>query len=726
MQNRLSKTPLTLWTFPAAIFLTAISLLIYADTLNAPFVFDDLPNITQVPRMRMTQVTPEALVRVLKITMRPVANLSFAFNYYFHGYDVRGFHVINLAVHVLTAVLLLLISRQTLRLCNLENRLVPLFAAVLWLVNPVHTQSVTYIVQRMNSMPATFFMLALFCYIHARMTTMTGQGRFRSLLLSALCLLAAILGLASKQIVATLPVIIFLYEWIFFQNLDRGWLKKQIGWISVMSILLIIIALIYMGGNPIEKLTGFYEKKEFTPVQRLLTESRVVIFYLSLLFFPHPNRLNLDYDFPLSDSLMNPAVTGLSLLAIMALFAVALYRPGRHRLLSFAILWFLCNLAIESTFLGLDIIFEHRTYLPSLFPTFVFAALLFRYLSRPIMAILLLSVFIIICGNWASQRNIVWNDTLTLWQDCSNKSPRKARPANGVGMAYQAHQQHERALEWFQEAVQLNPEYNEAYSNIGGILIQMGRPAEAVPHLERAITLDPENYEAFSNLGSAKHHQNLLDEAVEYYLKSIRLYPDFEAAHNNLGAVLTQKGDIEGAMRHLNQAIRINPRYTEAHNNLGLAMAKLGREQDAIASFQQALRLNPDYAPAHLNLGIIRLEKQDMDRARDHLQQAVQLNPQSVNALDRLATVFVMQGQYHAAEGILMRLTRLTPDSPTVYYNLACVYALQNKTKTAVAALKKAVANGYDRWDHMKIDTDLENIYATPYFKELVRLNDLQ
>ena len=704
--------------------LVALAMLAYANTFQGPFVFDDQPNITRNPAIRMTRINREELARVLKISYRPLSNLSFALNYYVGGYDVRGYHLVNLIIHIITALLVWLVTRQTLRLFRAaDDDFVPFLAAALWLVNPLHTQSVTYIVQRMNALATLFYLLCLAAYIQARMTEGPDRRhRLKKILYYGLCLSAGVCGLASKQIVATLPVMLLLYEWFFFQNLDRAWLKQRAGWITGAAGLILIIALVYMKGDPVEKLTTLSAKQDFTPGQRLLTEAGVVVYYISLLAFPHPARLIVDYDFPLSTGFLNPPMTLLALTALVALFLAALNAAGRrHRLTAFAILWFLVTLAVESSIIGLDIIYEHRAYLPSTVPAIALAWLIHAHLRPRPLAVGALTVIIVLNAAGTYQRNRIWQSDLDLWRDCAQKSPGKARPANGIGVAYQLRQDPEQALAWFKRAVDLDPTYHEAHNNIGGILIETGRPAEALPHMEQAIALNPDNYEAYNNLGSAMHRLKRLDEAVAYYLKSLAIFPEYETAHNNLGAVLAEKGDITGAVRHLRQALRINPAYPEPYNNLGLAMMRQGRLSEAIGYYQQALALNPEYTTAHFNLGTACFQKQDLDCAADHLRQATRLDPGSVLALTCLATVLMQRQQYAEAGEALARLVRLMPDNPTVFYNLACVHALQNKKDTAVNFLKQAVDKGYDRWEHIKTDADLKNIHDTAYFKNLIR-----
>jgi hypothetical protein len=345
------------------------------NTFNSPFIFDDFQNILLNPHIRMTSITPEGIAEAFKgpCMTRPLANLSFALNYYFGQYNVQGYHLVNIIIHILNGILLYLLFKATLSISNsstfidqrkTENHppdyfpVIPFLAALLWLVHPLHTQSVTYIVQRMNSMAAMFYMLSLLLYIKGRMKQnsktdrrdhkgATGNQR----LYFAGCLLSGILAAGSKETVATLPFFIFLYEWYFFQDLNPAWAKRHFKWLGCAFILFAVMAAVF----------------DFTLNQRVLTQFRVVVYFISLLFYPNPGRLNLDYNFSLSDSLFDPIATLFSLCVIIGLVWLAVYTAKKNRLLSFGIFWFLGNLVIESSLIALEIIYEHRTYLPSMF-----------------------------------------------------------------------------------------------------------------------------------------------------------------------------------------------------------------------------------------------------------------------------------------------------------------------------------------------------------------------
>lgn len=290
-----------------------------------------------------------------KIATRPVAHISLALNYYFHQLDVRGYHAVNILIHIITGVFLYFLLKATLFLPSLREKygthggpvIVSLITTAIWLLHPLQTQSVTYIVQRMTSMSAMFYILAMLLYVKARLAT----GKKTAWALFAGCFISGVLALGSKENAATLPLFIFLYEWYFLQDLrvSRSLNKRQ--WYLLATSVLVFgsLTLFYIGVNPIKYLESSYSVFDFTLTQKLLTETRIVILYISLLFFPHPDRLNLDYDFTLSQSLLTPTTTLFSVAVLFGLVLFAILTAKKQRLFSFCILWFLGNLVIESS-----------------------------------------------------------------------------------------------------------------------------------------------------------------------------------------------------------------------------------------------------------------------------------------------------------------------------------------------------------------------------------------
>ena len=630
------------------LLLTAVLVLfMYSNILEGPFTFDDDSNIENNPNIRLTEFTLGGITRAgfeSSASNRPVANISFALNYYFHQYNVMGYHLINILIHITAGILIYLFTKTTLntpvlRSMYATDRWIPFFTALLWLVHPIQTQSVSYIVQRMNSMAAMFYILSLLLYAKGRLA----GGKRKRWVLFAGCAFAGFLALGSKETAATLPFFIFLYEWYFFQDLSRSWLKRHFLGFATILILLALLAFMYLGAHPIEGILSGYQYRDFTLTERVATEFRVVIFYISLLIFPHPSRLNLDHDFPISHSLFEPTTTFLSIVAIAGLIGLAFYVAKKHRLLSFCILCFLGNLVIESSVIGLEIIFEHRTYLPSMLVILMAVTLAYRYAKPKWLRIAVLCVLVTMCCVWTYERNSVWSDEVALWKDCVEKSPNKARPHNNLGLALAEQGDLEKAVGHYYKALRIKPNHVLAHYNLGTALVQQGNFKEAIVHFSEALRIQPEYADAHCNLGFALAKQDRTDDAVKHYLEALRIKPNYAEAHNNLGNALQKQGRIDDAIYHYSEALNIKPEYENAHHNLGFALAKQGRINDAIKHYLEALRIKPNLAEAHNNLGNALSYQGNIEGAIDHFREALRIKPHYVQASNNLKKVLMSQ-----------------------------------------------------------------------------------
>jgi tetratricopeptide (TPR) repeat protein len=566
------------------LFLALFVFLIYSNTLGSPFVFDDVQFIPDNRNIRLTNLTLDGITRAAfdgPSSYRPVAKLSFALNYYFHRYNVFGYHLVNILIHITTGILLYMLLQMILGLISRRSgytfhRWIPFFTVLIWLVHPIQTQSVSYVIQRMNSMAAMFYILSLLLYGKARLTE---NPKKRGVLFAA-CITSGLLSFGSKEIAATLPFFLFLYEWYFFQDLRLAWLKRHLLPIGGILLILLFVAFLYLGGHPFEKILADYKTYPFTLTERILTEFRVVIYYISLMIFPHPSRLNVDYDFSISQSLIDPPSTLLCLLLIAGLIGLALYRAKKGLLLSFAILWFFGNLVIESSVIALDIIFEHRTYLPSMFVCFAAVVLISQYLKPKGLSIGILCAVAIMFSLWAYERNGVWHNDLTLWADCAKKSPDKARPHTNLGVALWQRGKNEEAMKHYSKALHIDPNYIDAHNNLGIILRRQGRLEEAVTHFSAVLRIDPDYREAHNNLGNTFAGLGRYDKAINHYKEALRIDPHDAIAHYNLGNALGSQSKFKEARTHYEAALRIKPDFPEARRNLQRTLRLISKPVD--------------------------------------------------------------------------------------------------------------------------------------------------
>jgi tetratricopeptide (TPR) repeat protein len=581
-------------------FTTLLVLLIYSSSLSGPFLFDDGSNIEDNPHIRLTRLSWENLAQAgfeSPLANRPVANMSFALNYYLAGYRVGGYRLLNILIHILAGLFLYLFFKTTLSLPAVQERYgihpwLPYVAALIWLVHPINTQSVAYVVQRMNSMAAMFYVFAMWLYARGRLS----QNRLNQGLLLAGCVLSGLLALGTKEIAATLPLFIFLYEWYFFQDLSHSWLKRGVIFGAAMLLLIIGVSYLYLDGQPLTKLMAGYQTRNFTLVQRVLTECRVILLYLSLLIYPNPNRLNLDYDFPISHSLLDPITTLLSLGMIIAFLALAVRLARKDRLLSFCLLWFLANLAIESSIIGLEMVFEHRTYLPSMLIILIGPLLAERYITSKALKITATCAVVMVFCAWTFERNTVWSSDVAIWSDTVTKSPQKARPHNNLGNALKRRRDIAGAIAQYRQALRINPNYTKAYNNLGNALAAQGEYGQAVEQFKHALQLNPTYAEAYNNIGVTLAGQKKFKEATAYFAEALRLKPDHAGAYNNMGAALVRLGRYQDALAHFYTALRLNPRDEETRKNIQICRQLI--QSQAAASLPAAIPKGERIAPS--------------------------------------------------------------------------------------------------------------------------------
>jgi len=680
-----------------------LCIIIYSNTLNSPFAFDDFPNIKKNPYSRVIDPDFQGLYDAgfkSPNPTRPVANISFALNYYFGKYDVTGYHVVNIIIHFISGILVYFLALIIFKQASfVPNQKIPQFhgasiplisfcAALIFISHPVQTQSVTYIVQRMNSMSAMFYLLSLLLYINGRLSRI----KWRRWALFCGCLVSWIMALGSKEIAGTLPFIILLYEWYFFQDLGSDWFRKNIKYFFGLFAVLGLLIFIYLGWSPFDRVLGTYANRDFTMAERVLTQFRIVVIYISLLLYPHPSRLNLLHHVTTASSLLEPITTLLSLLIIAGLVVLAIYLARRQRLISFCILWFIINLVIESSVIGLEMIYEHRLYLPMFGFALIVSCLLFHFLSkRRLWAIVVSGVIILSLSTATYARNRVWQDSITLWSDVLSKSPQSHRAHHNLGVVLMEQERLTEALRHFSEALRIKPDYAIAHNNLGTALKEQGSLKEAISHFSEALRIRPDYAEAHNNLGTAFARQGKLNEAVDYFFKALRIKPDFADAHYNLGVALERQGRLKKAIRHFSVALRIKPDYAEAHNNLGTALARQGKLNEAVRHFSVALRIKPDYAKAHNNLGTALKELGSLNEAIRHFSVALRIKPDYPEAHNNLGTALARQGKLNEAIRHFSEALRIKPGFAVTHYNLGIALMEQERLKEAVRHFSEAL-----------------------------------
>ncbi len=690
------------WHRASVLVICVVAVVIYARTLDFPFVFDDGANIAKNPFIRLTELDATRLYEAAlrsPSSSRPVANVSFALNYYEGEYDVARYRAVNIAIHVINGVLVYFLAFLTLKhlpnsnpsgLSEYGSRrtgAMALLAACLFVAHPVQTEAVTYIVQRMTSLATMFYLLAFLFYLWARHAGTRGQrvGAWMG------CGLAWGLALGSKQIAVTFPILAALYEWYFLQDLDREWIKSKLKYLLALFGVIAMVALVYLGGDPLSSILGLYESRDFTPAERLLTQFRVIVFYLSLLLFPYPGRLNIAHDVAVSHSLWDPVTTLASFAVILALLALAWLTARRFRLLSFCLLWFFVNQVVESTIIGLEMVFEHRLYLPSVGLAILAGVALLRVVQNRTLALTGSIMIVSLLGLGTVVRNGAWESPRALWSDAVSKSPGSARAHVNLGVALRRAGEGEAAKRHYEQALDIDPGFAKAYFNLGAVRAEEGDLEGAKQLYADALRLKPNYPRAHFFLGVALFEQGALDAAIHHYSEVLRIQPRQVDAYNNLGTALQAQGRVDAAIESYREAIRIRPDYRRAHFNLGLALLHRERFDDARQALSLAAGLAPRDPEPQYYLGVVLEQLSELDQAERAYREAMQISAEFVPARVQLGVLLGRAGRIDEAIDLLASALARAPGNEQIHHNYGVLLAAQNRIDEAVGHYREAL-----------------------------------
>ena len=608
-------------------FLYLAILAVYFNAINASWHLDDKPNILDNARLQIDNLMPETLYHTffaspgsIKKLYRPLPCLTFALNWYWGQDDPSGYRVVNIVIHVLTAILIFSTVRKlfkTPRLANhfaeFEIQCIAFLGTALWALHPIQIQAVTYIVQRMTSMATLFYIAGLLIYIKARLNL----SPKRPLFLYLGCFASFLMSMACKENAATFPLAIILIEIAFFSKDEESSLaifssSKALLLVVIGLLVFMVTAFCFTGGNPFSFMNGFVNRS-FSLNERLLTEFRVVVFYLSQIFYPHPDRFSIDHEVPVSTTLLDPWTTLPSILVVASLLLLGFSQLKRNAVLVFAILFFFLNHIIESTVIPLEIIFEHRNYLPSAF-IFVPVASGFmtllrmmqrksRFITRVLIACM--ALIVVNLGIATVLRNAVWASAWTLWADAARKAPGNARPLNVLAIELgwnQAPTQEnlDRALHFFQKSLDLY------------------RPTKF------------QEADILGNIAAIHFKKSEYQKAVKYYQKTLQRDPFFVKARYHLAETLAVLQEWEDASRHLDIVIKEGAPRDIYYNLKGFVLLWQDRPQEALPFFRKALFLSPMNANIYNNIGVALSRLGATANAEWFLNRARRMSPRNM------------------------------------------------------------------------------------------------
>ena len=582
----------------AAVLLVLAALAAYANSFGGTWIFDDLASVLNNPSLRDWRTAFSPPAGGLTVSGRPLLNASFATSYALSGPAPWGHHALNLLIHTLAGLTLFGLVRRTLVLPSLASRWGPsalplaFFAALLWTVHPLQTESVTYLVQRAESLMGLWFLLTLY----AAVRSLTSP---RPLAWQAAAVVACLLGVATKEVIVVAPVLALLHDRTFAAGSFRAaWQRRRALYVGLFATWLPLAALVLSTGGNRSGTTGF--DVGIAPVAYWLTQFEAVTRYLALSVWPHP----LVFEYGLSWTGDFATVAPFALV-VLPLLAATLWALWRRPALGFFGAWFFALLAPTSlTPSTVQTIVEHRMYLP------LAAVVTLAVLGAPAWlgrraGWIGLAVALAFAALTA-RRNRTYHSERTLWADTVAHRPANAAAHNGLAVAQLAAGDTPAALGHFAEAVRLAPARADYQANYAGALARSGRTADAIAGYEAALRLAPRSADAHANLTLVLSEADRPADALAHGETAVQLAPGSATAHLHLGIALLRAGRAAEAATSLDTALRLDPASPEAHNTLGVALITLGRTAEAAPRFEAALRLRPDYPQAADNLRRLR------------------------------------------------------------------------------------------------------------------------
>ncbi|MDP1580833.1 MAG: tetratricopeptide repeat protein, partial [Candidatus Didemnitutus sp.] len=577
----------------AALLLVLAALAAYGNSFHGPFVFDDVPSITDNPTIRsLSSAWQPPTDAGITVAGRPLLNVSFALNYSLSGDDVWSYHALNLLIHLVAALLLYGLVRHTAESSSHTPAardaaaLTALGAALLWVVHPLTTAAVTASVQRAESLAACWMLATLYTFARGAAAP---AARWWTLLAITSCFA----GVATKEIAAVTPVLVLLYDRTFVAGTFAQALRQRARlYVALAASWLLLAALMATtgarGGS-----VGFATALPWW--HYTLQQSVALVHYVRLVFWPHP--LVFDYGTPvltsLSAALPTLLVVGCALLGT----AVALWRAPR---VGFFAATFFLLLAPSSSVLPIatQTMAEHRVYLPLAVIVIACGFGLTRLAGRFALAVCL--GLAVVLGSLTWQRNLTYQDEVRLWRDTAAAAPSNPRAHHNLGFALAARHERTEAVTAYRQALTLDPSYADALNNLGNTLLELGQVTEAHDLLHRATVAAPANAEAWNGLGNATP---TLDDAIAAYRRAVALAPNYAIAQSNLGLALARRGDNADALAALQTAVNLAPRDVALRNNLANFLAAQGRTGEAAMHYAQALADDSHSALTRFNRG---------------------------------------------------------------------------------------------------------------------------
>ena len=612
----------------AGFVLVALIALAYSNTLQAPLIFDDIPSITLNESIKHLATAFSPPRHGETVTGRPLLNASFAFNQALTGSSAVGYHVTNILIHTLAALTLWGVVRRTLVLPLFQNRYsnsantIAWFATALWALHPLQTESITYIVQRAESLVGLFYLLTIYAFIRSN-----GNAAWRGW--SWLTWIACLAGMGSKEVMATAPLILLLYDRTFLSGTFRKSIKKNHRLYTALGATWLLLGYLVATNSARGNTVGF--NGDVNGWSYLCTQSYAVVHYLILSIYPI--GLTLDYGVLIVRDLWILVPCGAT---VMLLIAATGFLLVRRPMAGFFGAWFFIILAPTSSIIPVitQTVAEHRMYLSSAAITTAVVFFLWQVGGKYRTSLLVFLILAVGFLTW--QRNQDYRSPVSIWEDTVAKRPGNPRALNNLGMIYGELNRFHEAIKLFSEVLKVDPKSTETNYNLASALAHVGREEEAIPYYQASIAAKSDNAQALANYGAALQRLKRFDDAIAQYAAALRVDPSLAEAHHNLGLALQIRGQSEESLLHLREAVRLAPTDTGYLQVLVRSLSENGHSAEAIPACEDLVQLKPT-ADNYTFLGVLYARGGRLEKASNAFRAAVKIDPSNTEANENFA-----------------------------------------------------------------------------------------
>jgi tetratricopeptide (TPR) repeat protein len=630
-----------------------VTVAVYIPAILSGYIWDDDVYVTNNFSLR----TVEGLGRIwlepkASPQYYPLVHTTFWLEYHLWQLHPLGYHLVNVLLHGLNGFLVFLV----LRYLSVPGAWL---AAAIFVLHPVHVESVAWITERKNVLSGLFYLSSILAYFRFasldlntanilpnsslhHLTSNHRKKRWRFYIISLLLFFCALL---SKTVTCSMPAAILLVLW---------WKQNRVGWRDILPLVpfFVVGAVLGLTTAWLEKyhVGALGEEWALSFVERFLVAGRALLFYASKLVWPH--KLTFIYPrWQIDSGVWWQYLFPLAAAAVIFLFWFLRRRIGKG--LFVALMFFVITLIPALGFFDVypmrfSFVADHFQYLASIgligLAASGTATLLQRLDPQPKkIGFAMCSIVLFILGVCVWQQGNIYRDVEKLYMDTINKNPLAWMAYNNLGVYYAEHGKLNKAMALYAESLRIKPTYPDACNNLGVALAKQGRIEEAITYYIKALKIDPRFPRAHNNLGNALAQQGKNEEAVTHFAKALELEPGFAGVYNNLGNVLMEQGRLTEARFHFSRALELEPDFAEASFNMGNVLTQQGKMDEALAHFSRAVELKPDFAEAHNSLGVILARKERLDEAIVHFNEALRLKPGFLSAQNNLKTALGQQ-----------------------------------------------------------------------------------